>query len=329
MDGVFITGLKRRKQGSNTTQLVNKMGERVLITGGAGFIGSHLAEALVKTGYQITILDDFSSGKIDNLRLFLDDVSIIKGNVLDDDILNRAANGCRYILHLAAITSVPISLSKPLLAHEVNLTGTLKVCEAAVRENARMIFSSSAAVYGDRSESGTRALSPYGVQKFASENYIKSYCQFRSLDAVILRYFNVFGPRQDPLSPYAGVITKFIAQSQRNEQLEIFGDGEQTRDFIFVEDVVSANQLAMSIDGEKCSCMDICTGQATSLNTLAETVIDLCDSTSPIVYSTERPGDIKHSVGDPNLARKVLAFDAQYDLKRGLQETLPVRASRS
>jgi len=222
-----------------------------LITGGAGFIGSHLVEALIERGERVRVLDDFSTGRRENLAAVADHIELLEGDVADPEIAERAVAGCDYVLHLAAIASVQASLKAPRHTHRVNVDGTLNVLDAAQRAGVRrVVFASSAAVYGDhtalplREELPPRPLSPYAASKAVGEAYCCAFHASYSLPTVALRFFNVYGPRQDPASPYSGVISIFAARMARGECPVIYGDGKQTRDFVYVADVVRAMLLA-------------------------------------------------------------------------------------
>ena len=252
---------------------------KFLVTGGAGFIGSHLAEELVKRGHQVRVVDDFSTGKKKNIASFLDAIELIEGNIRDTKVCKRVVEGMDFVLHHAALTSVPYSIENPLLTNEINIKGTLNLLlasrEAKVR---RFVFASSAAVYGDdpylpkKEEMAGASLSPYALSKRVGEMTCQLFARIFGLSTVCLRYFNIFGPRQDPASQYASVIPLFISRMLKNEKPVIFGDGEQTRDFLFVSNVVEANMRAVEADRLEGEVFNIGYGEETSINELARSL---------------------------------------------------------
>lgn len=296
-----------------------------LVTGGAGFIGSHIVDALMARGDRVRVLDDLSSGSLENLPAGAD---FEKGCVTDFDLVARMADGCRGVFHLAAVASVPRSVEEPLLVDRVNTLGTLCVLEAARQVGARVVFSSSAAVYGDspelpKTEDGrTDPISPYGVQKLMGERYLFAYHRLHGLEGVALRYFNVFGPRQNPTSMYSGVITILCRRALRGEPLTIFGDGSQTRDFVFVRDVVAANLVAMDCPRAPAIITNVCTGEATSVMDLAQAILRESGSNSRVEFGPPRAGDILHSRGNPTFAERAIGFRASVPLNSGLAQTL-------
>lgn len=296
-----------------------------MLTGGAGFVGGHLAELLVSKGHKVRILDDLSSGRLENLDEVRSHIEFIKGSILDTELISEASKGADGIFHLAAIVSVPLSIEQPVHCHSVNLTGTLNILEAARTCGASVVFSSSAAVYGDVEQvpvsEATLAvpISPYGVQKLAGEHYLASYSKLFGIRARALRYFNIYGPRQDPSSPYSGVITAFAKRAASGETLTINGDGSITRDFVFVEDVARANLLAMGTSGPP---VNIGTGQEVTLAELAHSITKLSGKKSEILHGPERPGDILRSCADIRLAKEELNFEAKIQLQSGLASTL-------
>lgn len=301
---------------------------RVLVTGGAGFIGSHLVDALVKEGHEVIVLDDLSNGDLNNLNRSIRKVDFLKGSILDEAAVGEATAGCDAVFHLAAISSVAESLKHPQRVHQVNATGSLNVLEAARRNKARVIFSSSASVYGDapglpkRESDEVRPISLYGAQKLLAENYLLSYCLTQGLEGISLRYFNVYGPRQNPNSPYSGVISVYLERAAAGDHLVIHGDGSQTRDFISVHDVVAANLACLSRTRLESQVVNIGTGIETSILRLAMAINDLAENKAPLHYSQARPGDIRRSVCDPETARSELRFVAKVGLVEGLAETL-------
>lgn len=308
---------------SNKVEPVSK--RKYVVTGGAGFVGSHLVELLLAQGHDVTVVDDLSSGRIENLNAVRSQITFAEGSILDADFLQRHTEGAGGIFHLAAVVSVPRSIDEPLYCHEVNLTGTLQVLEAARRVGADIVFSSSAAIYGNvaqvpvAEESIPSPISPYGVQKLAGEQYLDAYRSLFGINARSLRYFNIFGPRQDPSSPYSGVISAFAARASKSAPLTINGDGTITRDFVYVGDVAKANLLAMHTSGPS---INIGTGVETTLDQLATEIVRLSGGSSEIGHGPERPGDILRSCARVSLAEDEIGFRAKEELTAGLEKTL-------
>jgi len=299
---------------------------KYIVTGGAGFIGSHIVEAIAGS-HEVVVIDNFSSGKQENLSMFSDNVHRIPGSITDLPLLKDAFLGADGIFHLGAIASVARSVDDPIATHETNLTGTLNVLLAARDCGVKkVVFSSSSAVYGDeptlpkREDMPPVPLSPYAVSKLAGEYYCKVFFELFGLKTVSLRYFNVFGPRQDPLSEYAAVIPKFITRLLHHQPPLIFGDGKQTRDFVYVKDVVQANLLAMQ--STKTGTFNIGSGESIDLNTLARTLAEIMKVTISPLYEKPRSGDIRDSVSDITAAKKSLGYRTSYSLDKGLAETI-------
>ena len=299
---------------------------KYVVTGGAGFIGSHIVEALAGV-HDVVVIDNFSSGKPKNLEGFPDSVTCITGSINDRPLLNEAFKGAEGIFHLAAIASVAKSVDDPIATHETNLTGTLHVLLAARDCGVRkVVFSSSSAVYGDeptlpkREDMPPVPRSPYAVSKLAGEFYCNVFSELFGQKTVSLRYFNVFGPRQDPHAEYAAVIPKFIARLLDNQPPLIFGDGCQTRDFVYVKDVVLANLLAMQSPAT--GTFNIGSGQKIDLNTLAGNLARIMKVNLSPVYGEPRSGDIRDSVSDITAVKKALGYKAAYSLDKGLAETI-------
>ena len=300
--------------------------KKALVTGGAGFIGSHLVEALVARGYQVTVLDDLSSGKLANIEAVRPAIEFKKGSVADFRLLREILSGVDYVFHLAAIASVPKSIDDPIASHDVNATGTLNVLLAA-RQNKvkKVIFASSAAVYGDvatlpvTEETVPHPLSPYAANKLAADYYCQVFSHVYQLPTTCLRCFNVYGPRQDPKSQYATVIPAFISTVKDGKPPVIFDDGEQTRDFIFVKDVVAAYLWAAETGMS--GVFNISHGEGITINRLAELVIKLSGKKMKPVYREARAGDIKYSFADISKARAA-GYQPKYSLEAGLAETL-------
>ena len=298
------------------------MDRKLAITGGAGFIGSNLAEAFAREN-EIVIIDDLSSGKQENLEGI--NVRLVKGSILDLKLLKSAFQDADCVFHEAAIASVQRSIQDPIWTERVGTEGTLNVLVAARDSGVRkVVFASSAAVYGDSSELPKREemcadpKSPYAVSKMVGEHHCKVFRDLYGLETVVLRYFNVFGPRQDPSSEYSGVISRFISTLIRGEQPVIFGDGEQTRDFVYVKDVVHANILA-SRSG--CGIFNIASGRRTSLNELASLIGKILECDVQPEHDDPRPGDIRDSLADISRARDI-GYKPETSLEDGLAETI-------
>jgi UDP-glucose 4-epimerase len=300
---------------------------KILLTGGAGFIGSHIARALVERGDTVRVFDNFSSGKHANLTGVA--AETIEGDICDAQAVRRAASGMTHIIHLAAMASVPRSVADPLGSNAVNVTGTLNVlCAARDLGLQRVVFASSSSIYGEafagpkHEDLPLYPLSPYGVAKLAAEKYCAAFHTVYGLETVALRYFNVFGPRQDPNSEYAAVIPKFITALLAGRRPVIYGDGEQTRDFTYVANVVRGNLLALEAKGAAGRAFNVATGGAVSLNQLARSLADLVEQAVLPEYAAPRPGDIRHSSADITRAGEVLGFEPIVDFREGLRLTL-------
>lgn len=303
--------------------------KKALVTGGAGFIGSHLVEALVDRKCKVTVIDNLSSGNLLNIAPLKERITFYQGDIRQKTLLEKAAEGCDVIFHLAAMVSVPQTVDVPVESAEINDIGTLNVFEAArSRKARRIVFSSSCAVYGDDPElpktedMNPKPTSPYAVQKLAAEHYARLYEELYGVESVCLRYFNVFGPRQDPSSPYSGVISIFMTRAASNEAPLIYGDGNQSRDFIYVKDVVHANLLAAAMNKPRGSIFNIGTGDRVSINRLWELIAAI--GRQPKLrpkYESARAGDIRHSYAGMDLAKSLLKFTPDISLKQGLQMT--------
>jgi len=302
--------------------------KKAVVTGGAGFIGSHIADRLTGQGYQVVIIDDLSTGNKENIAALLkqNNIEFIEGSIVDLSLLNKLFRGVDYVFHLAAIPSVPRSIKNPQASHEVNITGTLNVLLAARDTGVKkVIYASSCAVYGDtptlpiKEEMLPKPQSPYAVTKLAGEYYCQVFHQVYGLPTVCLRYFNIYGPRQDPNSQYAAVIPRFIRRVIDDKPPIIFGDGEQTRDFVFVTDVVLANILAAESDAT--GVLNVGQGQSITINELAKLIIHIMNKDLGIIYKEARVGDIRHSLAEISKAR-LLGYQPQYDLEQGLRESV-------
>ncbi|MFV3403073.1 NAD-dependent epimerase/dehydratase family protein [Pseudomonas sp. NY15463] len=278
----------------------------ILITGGAGFIGSHLCDALLENGYAVRVLDDLSSGKRDNLQLEHPRLTLIEGDVADAALVARAVAGCQAVVHLAAVASVQASVDDPVKTHQSNFIGTLNVCEGMRMSGVRrVLFASSAAVYGNNGEGVAIAedtpkapLTPYAVDKLASEQYLDFYRRQHGLEPVVFRFFNIFGPRQDPSSPYSGVISIFAERALAGLPISVFGDGEQTRDFLYVGDLIKVMVQALEQPQVEEGAVNIGLNQATSIKQLLAALQDVIGSLPPISHGPARAGDIRHSRAD-------------------------------
>jgi UDP-glucose 4-epimerase len=310
---------------------------RVLITGGAGFIGSHLVHACLQAGERVRVLDDLSSGSLANLAGVLDDVELVRASVADAEAVTRAARGCQVVYHQAAIASVTRSVEDPVGTAAVNAAGTLHVLAAARAAGAqRVVAASSAAVYGDdptlpkREDMAPRPLSPYALQKLISELHCRQFSQLYGLPAVALRYFNVFGPRQDAASPYAGVTPLFVEALRRGQRPLVLGDGRQTRDFVYVADVVAANRAAATRPGVAGEVINIGGGTRTSvLELLAAVASQLGTAAADPAFGAPRPAEVRHSLADIGKARALLAWEPAVPLAQGLRETVRYYSGRA
>jgi UDP-glucose 4-epimerase len=302
---------------------------RALVTGGAGFIGSHIVENLVKAGHQVRVLDNLSSGRRENLEPVEGRVELVVGDIRDLKLAEESCGGCEVVFHQAALVSVPYSVEHPQESHDVNIQGTLNVLHAArARRVRRVVFACSAAVYGDRpgqpkEETMVPApISPYGVEKIAGEHYMGLFNDLYGVETVSLRYFNVFGPRQDPSSPYSGVISIFVDRALSGTTPLLFGDGEQSRDFVYVANVVEANLLAATVPRAAGRCYNIGCGERTTLNQLLEALGELAGHPLQPERRDPRSGDIRESLADISRARSELGYLPRVGVKEGLRRLL-------
>jgi UDP-glucose 4-epimerase len=296
-----------------------------LITGGAGFIGSHIARTLVASGTRVRILDNFSGGRLQNLAPILDDIELVTGDIRDMSAVAAAVRGVDVVFHEAAEPSVPRSIADPGATMDINVSGTLNVLTAARDAGVRrFVLASTCAIYGDSPVSPKREavapspLSPYAISKLTGEQLCAAFTQLYGFEAVALRYFNVFGPRQDPTSAYAAVVPKFLASLQAGVSPVIYGDGEQSRDFVAVSDVVRANLLAASVPGVAGQVFNIASGRSTTVNNVFETLQRLTGIDVPARYEPARPGDIRDSLADTTTARERLGFVAETSFEDGV-----------
>lgn len=297
-----------------------------LVTGGAGFIGSHLVEALLALGHSVRVLDNLTTGRLENLAAVREKIEFVQGDIQDESLVRQTVQGTNFVFHLAAMVSVPQSMAEPRQAELMNAVGTLNVLTAALPAGVqRVVLSSTCAVYGDApvlpktEEMAPAPKSPYAVSKLAAEMYSRLFQEAYDLETVILRYFNVFGPRQDPSSAYSGVVSVFVDRLVQGVAPTIFGDGEQTRDFVYVGDVVRANILAATTPEAAGQTVNIGTGRPVSINQLFQTLSQVLGRSIEPVYSLARQGDIVHSYSDPARANSILAWNAQVGLREGLE----------
>jgi UDP-glucose 4-epimerase len=301
---------------------------RYVVTGGAGFIGSHVAEELVRRGQSVSVLDDFSSGKDANLAHLAGKVELRKGSICDFETITDACRGADYVIHLAARTSVPRSVAEPVETNRVNIDGTLNVLLAARDAKVkRIVFAASSSAYGEtptlpKVETMEPApISPYGVTKLVGELYARVCGRVYGLENVSLRYFNVFGPRQDPTSQYSGVLSRFITALLNAQQPVVFGDGEQSRDFTYVANVVDATLRACEAQGASGKVFNVGTGERFTLNETLRLLGKISGKNSQAKYDPPRTGDILHSQADISLARKVLGYQPGVGFEEGLKRT--------
>jgi len=301
---------------------------RYLVTGGAGFIGSHITEELVRRGHSVIVLDDLSSGKEDNLGHVTGNVELAKGSICDTDIVCSACRGADYVLHLAARTSVPRSVLEPIQTNQVNIDGTLNVLIAARDAKVkRVVFAASSSAYGETAELPKREsmeaspISPYGVTKLVGELYAQVCGRVYGLENVSLRFFNVFGPRQDPTSQYSGVLSSFITALLSGTQPVVFGDGEQSRDFTYVANVVDAVLRACEAAGASGKVFNVGTGNRFSLNETLRLLGKISGKSAQAKYDPPRTGDIRDSQADITLAREILGYQPGVQFEEGLRRT--------
>ena len=300
-----------------------------LITGGAGFIGSNLVAELLNRGEHVRVLDNFATGKRDNLDAFAGQIEIIEGDLRSYHLVQEAVQDVNYVLHQGALPSVPRSVRDPLTSHEVNVSGTLNLLQAARSAGVkRLVFASSSSIYGDnpalpkQETMSPQPLSPYAISKLAAEQYCQTFWRLYGFETVCLRYFNVFGPRQDPTSQYSAVIPKFITAILNERQVTIHGDGSQSRDFTFVANVVQANLLACTATKAAGSVFNIACGQRYTLLDLVDQLAKIIGKQADVVHTAPRPGDVPHSLADISQAQSVLGYRPEIDFTTGLAKTV-------
>jgi nucleoside-diphosphate-sugar epimerase len=301
---------------------------KYLVTGGAGFIGSHLSEELVRRGHSVRVADSLITGKRSNLG-HVAGVEFLEGDLADEAFARRAAEGMDYVLHQAAIPSVPRSVKDPITSNRANVDATLNVLVAARDAGVkRLVFAGSSSAYGDtptlpkREDMASNPLSPYALQKVVGEQYLRMFTRLYGLETVSIRYFNVFGPRQDPTSPYSGVISVFATALIENRSPKIYGDGEQTRDFTYIANVVDGVLRACEADGASGEVINVATGGRISLNQLFETMRSVVGSSVEPSYAETRAGDVRDSQADIGKARRILGYEPTVSFEEGLQRTI-------
>lgn len=300
-----------------------------LVTGGAGFIGSHLVHALLKQGKEVKVLDNLYSGKEENLKGVLHDIKLIIGDITDYHTVKNALKGVDVVYHLAAVPSVPRSIVNPMLSNKVNITGTLQLLHVALELNVkRFIYSSSSSIYGNsnfiikKENMAPAPLSPYAISKYAGELYCKTFYELYGLETVSLRYFNVFGPKQDSQSEFAAVIPKFISTIHQNHSPIIYGDGTQTRDFTYVDNVVSANLLASDAEKLHGEVINIGCGNGISLNSLVDNINLLLGKQTISTYTESKKGDVRHSIANLQKAESLLSYRPLVSFDEGIKSTI-------
>jgi len=302
---------------------------RALVTGGAGFIGSNLVEALLMQGHDVRVVDNFATGHRHNLEPFVDDIELVEGDLQSYERAHKAVRDIEVVFHEAALPSVPRSVQDPLTTNAVNITGTLNVLLSARDSGVRrVVYASSSSAYGNnpvnpRHESATpEPLAPYAVAKLAGEHYCRAFANVYDMETVSLRYFNVFGPRQDPNSQYSAAIPRFIRALDAGAELTIFGDGLQTRDFTFVDNVVAANVLAATAAIPNGEVFNVACGESVTVNTLVDELADIMGCSAERTYLPARSADVKDSEADISRAREILGYEPTVRLREGLERTV-------
>ncbi|MGY8825171.1 MAG: SDR family oxidoreductase [Candidatus Latescibacterota bacterium] len=297
-----------------------------LVTGGAGFIGSHLVEELLRRGQKVRVLDNFSTGKRENLHGLMDQIELIEGDIRSYHIVREAVQGIDFVLHQGALPSVPRSINDPITTNEVNVGGTLNVLDASKDAGVkRVVYASSSSVYGPdpelpvREDMTPQPVSPYAVAKLTGEKYCHVFSRVYGLETVALRYFNIFGPRQDPNTQYSAFIPKFVVGIMDGQSLTIDGDGEQAKDFTYVSNVVEANLLALEAEGVSGEVFNVGCGQSTSVNEVVRHIRQIANAQGEISYGPSRTGDVPRSLADISRAREKLGYSPQVLLREGLE----------
>lgn len=302
---------------------------KYLVTGGAGFIGSHIVDELVKKEKEVVVVDNFSTGNRDNLSSVISDIELVEGDIRDIDLMNELCKKCDYVLHQAALRSVPRSVDDPVSTNDVNINGTLNLLIAA-REGGvkKFVYASSSSAYGDTrklpKEEIQRPLpiSPYAVSKLTGEHYCRAFSHTFGLETVSLRYFNVFGPRQSPESKYAAVVPIFIKQAMGNKPLTVHGDGKQSRDFTYVKNVVNANLLAAEAENVSGEVFNIACNNRYSVLDVGREILENTGKEVPFEYQPPRSGDVRHTQADISKAEKLLGYRVEVDFKEGMKKTV-------
>ena len=304
---------------------------KYLVTGGAGFIGSNIVEALLKIGHEVRVLDNFATGKRENILPLLKDskLSMIEGDLRSFHIVRAAVKGVDYILHQGALPSVPRSINDPITSNDVNILGTLNILEAAKEFGVkRVVLASSSSIYGNsetlpkEETMPVNPMSPYALTKYAQERYCQIFYQLYGLETVALRYFNVFGPNQDPTSQYSAVIPKFIKAIMNDKEPVIYGDGTQSRDFTYVENNVWANLLACTAEKAPGEVINIACGERYTLHELVQMINDILGKNIEPRFEADRAGDVKHSLASIDKAKEILGYEVKVDFREGLKRTI-------
>ncbi len=304
---------------------------RYLVTGGAGFIGCNLVRFLLDRGHEAVVLDNFSTGKRANLTAVADRIRLVEGDVRDRSAVEACIEGCQAVFHEAALGSVPRSVAEPILSHDVNVNGTLTVLEAARAAGVRrVVFAASSSAYGEQEESPKHEqmvpapISPYASGKVACEMYMRAYAAVYGMQTLCLRYFNVFGPHQDPCGAYAAVIPAFVSRLLAGQSPVVYGDGEQSRDFCYIDNVCQANYLAATAPAEVCDgrALNIACHQATTLNEILSLLGELLGTNLKAVYEPVRPGDVKHSLASIDAAREAIGYEPKVFFRDGLTRAI-------
>jgi nucleoside-diphosphate-sugar epimerase len=305
------------------------MADRYLVTGGAGFIGSHIVKRLVDAGEFVRVVDNLSTGLSDRLANVRDSIEFVKGDLAEEQVSDSVVKGIDYVLHQAAVPSVQRSVIDPLGTNRANVTATLNLLESCRKERVRrVVYAASSSAYGDTEvlpkteEMPAKPLSPYALQKLVGERYCKLYYDLYGLETVSLRYFNVFGPNQDPHSEYSAVIPKFITRLLARKPLTVYGDGEQSRDFTYIENVVEANLLAARATGAPGNVCNIGCGERISLNGLIRLMAEITGVAADVHYADAKLGDVRHSLADIGLARSLVSYEPKVMVKEGLARTV-------
>jgi len=310
------------------------MAKTFLVTGGAGFIGSHIVHRLQKEGARVRVVDNLSTGKKERLRGIDSSIELIEDDLTDSRVCDRAVQDVEYVLHQAAVPSVQRSIQDPLETNRANVMGTLNLLESCRQHGVRrLVYAASSSAYGDtqvlpkKEDMAPNPLSPYALQKFVGERYCKLYNDLYGLETVSLRYFNVFGPSQDPWSEYSAVIPKFATRLQSRQPLVVFGDGEQSRDFTYVDNVVEANILAIKAQRTAGAVINVGCGEGLTLNRLIRFLEEILQVQAVVDYEPPRRGDVRHSLADISLARDILGYQPKVTVVEGLRRTVDFFAS--